>query len=99
MDQFPAFFAFAVKTYFFPAVMFLGDIFKTRWAVGVDGILIYQSFIHHTFQMPVNRRLPDRNILAFKIITDIRNRNMGLRICFQIQILVETGQPSEKEDP
>ncbi len=59
MDQFSAFFTFAVKTDLCILIAVRFNIFKTGRAVPVNGILLDYALIDQRFQLTVDRRLSD----------------------------------------
>ena len=74
MNQFAAFFAFAVKTHFGTTVAFKTDVFETRRAVRIDYVFAYNTFIYKTFELSVNCRLTDCDPVFFKEFADIVRR-------------------------
>ena len=61
MDQFPAFFTFAVETDLAIAVNILTDIFKTRRIRRTEVVFIDQAFIGQLLQLTINRSASDRS--------------------------------------
>ena len=83
MDQFSALLTFTVEAGMSPLQM-LSCVLKTGRRSRIDRILVDDSLIHQTFQLPVDSGLSDRRALFLKIFTHIARRDMPAGLILEV---------------